>query len=217
MELSEVYPVLQLRIEAGPLQLAPVGDTDIPVLVGLAREGIHDPAVMPFAFPWTDAEPDRLPIEMARHYWRARADFSPEDWGMELVVRYDGEPVGVQALFSQHFLVTRSAETGSWLVGRRHGEGIGTAMRQAVCAFAFDHLGATEVTSAAFLDNPASRAVSAKVGYRSNGYETRKRREGESAVVERLVLTADDLVRGEPVQVTGLEGFRRFIGLPGTL
>ena len=96
--------------------------------------------------------------------------------------------MGMQGLAAKHYLVTRSAETGSWL-GRAHqGQGIGTAMRQAMCAFAFDHLDAAEVTSAAFLDNPASRAVSRKVGYRSNGVVRVQRREGELAERENLVL-----------------------------
>lgn len=39
-------------------------------------------------------------------------------------------------------------------------------MRQVMCAFLFDHLA---ITSSAFTDNPASLAVSRKVGYRPNG------------------------------------------------
>ena len=39
-------------------------------------------------------------------------------------------------------------------------------MRQMICAFLFDHLDFEEITSGAFTDNPASLAVSRKVGYR---------------------------------------------------
>ena len=87
-------------------------------------------------------------------------------------------------------------------------------MRQVICSFAFDHLEAAEVTSAAFVDNPASLAVSHKVGYRDNGVRRLRRREGELAVNQLLVLTPDLLVRGEhALEVTGLEAFRRSIGL----
>jgi RimJ/RimL family protein N-acetyltransferase len=86
-------------------------------------------------------------------------------------------------------------------------------MRRAVCAYAFDHLGAEEVTSAAFLDNPASLAVSRKVGYRPNGVVRLKRRDGEMALNQRLVLTPTDLVRGEPLEVVGAEDLRRFLEL----
>jgi len=129
-------------------------------------------------------------------------------------VRLAGEIVGVQALFGENFPVTRVAETGSWL-GRAHqGRGIGTLMRQAACALVLDHLGGQQLTSAAYEDNPASLAVSNKVGYVDNGVERRQRREGELAVLRRLVLTVDAFVRGpDPVRVEGVEGLRRAIGL----
>src|SRR6266567_1232650 len=50
-------------------------------------------------------------------------------------------------------------------------EGISTAMRQVIAAFAFDHLDAQHVTSAAFSDNVASVSVSRKVGYTENGVD----------------------------------------------
>ena len=88
-------------------------------------------------------------------------------------------------------------------------------MRQAVCTFVFDHLGATEVTSGAFLDNPASLAVSRKLGYRENGRRRLERRPGELAVNQQLVLSPADLVRGAPLEVEGLPAFRRLVGLDG--
>ncbi len=72
-------------------------------------------------------------------------------------------------MMANHFPTLRVFETGSWLGRRFQGHGIGTRMRQAMCTLAFDHLGFEEVTSAAFLDNPASLGVSRKVGYVPNG------------------------------------------------
>ena len=111
--------------------------------------------------------------------------------------------------------MTRTGETGSWL-GRAHqGRGIGTLMRQAICVTLFDHLGAEEITSAAFLDNPASLAVSRKLGYVDNGQIRRQRREGELAVTQQLILRPNDLVRPtHPVHVEGAASVRRLIGLP---
>ena len=74
----------------------------------------------------------------------------------------------------------------------------------------FDHLGAAEVTSGAFVDNAASLAVSRKVGYRE-GDVTRVARQGGLALHRRLVLRPEDLVRGEPVEVTGVEPLRAFL------
>ena len=110
--------------------------------------------------------------------------------------------------------MTRTGETGSWLGLAHQGKGIGTVMRRAICAFAFDHLDAEEVTSGAFTDNAASLAVSRKVGYRLGGQKRLRRREGELAVNQQLVLRPEDLVRGDQsIAVEGLPAFRRSIGL----
>jgi RimJ/RimL family protein N-acetyltransferase len=110
--------------------------------------------------------------------------------------------------------VTRTGETGSWLGRAYQGRGIGTRMRQAMCVLLFDHLGAQEITSAAFLDNPRSLAVSRRLGYAPNGQTRERRREGELAVCQRLVLRPADFVRpDDDVRVEGAEPVRRLIGL----
>jgi RimJ/RimL family protein N-acetyltransferase len=214
--LTEIYPLYALRVAAGDLELRVVRDDDIPELVALAQDGIHDPAVMPFAFPWTDVPADELGLAMARHYWRSRAENTREQWSLECAVRRDGELLGVQAIATKDFLVTRTGETGSWLARRHHGQGVGRRMRQAMCMLAFDHLGFEEITSGAFTDNFASRAVSARVGYRSNGVFRHKRRDDELAYLELLILAPEDLVRGDVhISVEGVAEVRRFIGLDG--
>lgn len=212
--LTDLLPVLGLRVTAGPLELRGITDDVLADLCGLAERGIHDPEQMPFYFPWTDAPADELARNTAQYHWRCRADFSPAAWDLHLATYVDGTLVGTQGFSTSDYLVTRTGETGSWL-GREHqGRGIGTAMRQAMCALLFDHLEAAEITSGAFLDNPSSLAVSRKVGYRDNGVRRHKRREGELALNQRLVLTPDDFVRGpHDVEVEGLAAFRRSIGL----
>lgn len=126
----------------------------------------------------------------------------------------DGRVVGSQGVAAKNFPVTRTGETGSWL-GREHqGRGIGTAMRRAFCALLFDHLGFEEITSAAFLDNPASLGVSRKVGYVETGLTRVKRREGELARTRGLLLTPETFVRDDVhLEVTGAEAVREFIGI----
>lgn len=212
--LVDLFPPLGLTLTAGPLVMRGISDEVLPELVDLARRGIHDPGEMPFYFPWTDAPEADLARNTAAYHWRSRAEFSASQWGLHLAVLHDGRLVGVQGLETSDYLVTRTGETGSWLGRDFQGRGIGTAMRQAVCAFAFDHLDAEEVTSGAFLDNPASLAVSRKVGYRPNGVRRLKRRDGELALNQSLVLTRGDFVRGaHPVVVDGLAAFRAFVGL----
>jgi len=209
----ELWPPYGLVITEHDLRLTVVTDDDIPGLVDLALGGIHDPEQMPFATPWSQAEPSVLPANMIRHLSGVRASFTPGKFDLLFAVRVEGTLVGMQVLHTTNFAVVRSAETGSWLGRRFQSRGIGTRMRAAVCAFAFDHLGACEITSGAFLDNPASLAVSRKVGYQPNGRMRMTRREGEVAVNQRLVLTPTTFVRGEPVEVTGAEPLRTFLGL----
>ena len=76
------------------------------------------------------------------------------------MVLVDDEPVGAQAVEADDSALTRSVLTGSWIVRRAHGRGIGREMRQAILHFAFVVLGAVEARSAALVDNPASRRVS---------------------------------------------------------
>lgn len=212
--LADLHPVLGLRVRAGDLELRGLTDDDLLDLCELAHHGIHDPARMPFAQPWTDAPPDELTRRTSEYHWLTRATWSPQHWSLQLGVWRDGQLVGCQGLEARDYLVTHTAETGSWLGLAHQGQGIGTAMRRVICAFAFDHLDAVEVTSSAFADNPASLAVSRAVGYLDNGTNRMQRRPGELAHEVRLTLTRDALVRGPELQVEGLAPVRRVMGLP---
>lgn len=213
MTLAEAFPPFGLRIEAGPLVLRPITDDLLPELIELALGGVHEPDTMPFYVPWTDAPAEELPLNYVQYHWGVRSGWTRTHWNLEFAVEHEGRIVGCQGFFADDYLVTRTGETGSWLGLRFHGLGIGTAMRQAICAFVFDHLDADEVTSAAYTDNPASNAVSRKVGYQPNGFVRKTRRSAEWQTNQRWLLTRDTFVRGEPITVTGVEPFRRFIGL----
>lgn len=215
--IADVYPVLGLRIVAGSLELRGLTDDDLAALGALARRGVHAPDRMPFDVSWSDAPTEQQPMGMAQYHWSQRASFSPSAWSLDLGVWVDGELVGSQGFGTRDYLVTRTGETGSWLGLEHQGRGIGTRMRQAICAFAFDHLDAVEVTSGAWVDNPPSIAVSHKLGYVDNGIPRKRRHRGDGReeVVERLALrlTPEAFVRGEPIEVHGVEPVRRLIGL----
>ncbi len=211
--IVDAFPVLGLRIRAGDLVLHGIDDDTIAELIELARRGVHPPDLMPFSHPWTDTPPEQFAASFAQYHWGVRSAFSPDDWSLDLAVRWQGQLVGTQGFRTHHYLLTRTGETGSWL-GREHqGAGVGTRMRQAMCAFLFDHLEAQEITSAAFVDNPASLAVSRKVGYRPNGMRRVERRPGEWQHSQALLLTPEALVRGPEITVEGLAPVRRLIGL----
>ncbi|MGI9157046.1 MAG: GNAT family N-acetyltransferase [Marmoricola sp.] len=130
-----------------------------------------------------------------QHYWRNRAEATPEKWSLELGVWHEGTFVGIQGVSTTDFAFTRTGGTGSWLGLPFQGRGTGTLMRQAICALCFDHLG-FEVTSGAFTDNPQSWAVSMKVGYVPNGLFRFMRRDA-LAVDRQLLLTPEAFVRSE--------------------
>ncbi|HEY0816730.1 MAG TPA: GNAT family protein [Pseudonocardia sp.] len=207
------WPLRNVVLHTPRLELRPDDDAGLDELVAEAYAGVHPPEEMPFARPWTDADPRYLGRGMLQHHWADRAALAPERWILHFLIRLDGRVVGTQGLGSRNFAITREVETGSWL-GRRHqGRGIGTQMRAAVLLFAFDHLGARSARSGAFPDNPASSGVSRRLGYRRDGTETVARR---GAPVEHLrwVVTPDTFVRPEwTLSVVGYdEGCRALLG-----
>ena len=209
---SDLWPPAGLTLTAGDLVLSTVTEDDLPALVELVLSGVHPEDFMPFDTPWTLAPREELPRRFAQYHWRSRASFAADDFDLNLSVRVAGQLVGVQGFATKNYPVTRTAETGSWLARRFQSGGVGTRMRQCVCALLFDHLGAAEVTSGAWVDNAASLAVSRKVGYREGDVD-RRQRQGALAWHRRLVLRPDDFVRGEPVQVSGVEPLRTALGV----
>jgi RimJ/RimL family protein N-acetyltransferase len=210
---ATALPLLALRITAGPVELRGITDDLLSPLADLATD-IHDPDFMPFTFPWSLTPAPDMARNVAQYHWGNRARFSPARWNADLAVFFAGELVGSQGFSTADYLVTRTGETGSWLSRRFQGRGIGTAMRQVICAFLCDHLGARYITSSAYEDNPASLAVSRKTGYADNGTEERNRL-GKPATLRRVLLEPANLVRYDhPLTVTGLPEFRVSIGLP---
>jgi RimJ/RimL family protein N-acetyltransferase len=185
---ATIWPFAALRIATPRLELRYPDDDDLVALAHLAAEGIHDAERMPFSTPWTRAPSPELERNALQHSWGRRAALARDDWSLPFVVRVAGETLGVQDVSAKQFAVRRTVETGSWLVQRAQGRGIGTEMRAAVLHFAFAGLGAEEALSGSFADNPASAAVSRHHGYEANGEEIFDR-EGEPARMQRWVLT----------------------------
>lgn len=213
---ATALPLLALRISAGPVELRGITDDLLGPIADLALD-IHDQDFMPFFEPWSLSPAHDMPRVVARYYWGLRSSFSPAKWSADFAVFYDGALVGVQGFSTSDYLVLRTGETGSWLARRFQGKGIGTAMRQVICAFLIDHVDARSITSAAFADNPASLAVSRKTGYTDNGSEPFNRM-GKPATLRRIVLKPASLVRYQhDLTVEGLPQFRESIGLdPGS-
>jgi len=212
--LARFWPLLGLRLATPRLVLTPLRDPDMPEVLELILDGVHEPGAMPFYLPWTEAPRDELIPNTLRYWWTSRGALLPTDWALPFVVRMSGSVLGVQDLMAKDFAVTRTVHTGSFLGLAHHGRGVGTEMRAAVLDFAFDHLKAERADSSAFTDNPASLRVSEKLGYSFDGTRVVQRRPGERAVEQRLILTPADFRRPAwRVQVAGLEPCRSMLGV----
>lgn len=208
------WPLFDLRVRTPRVELCYPDDDDLAVIAALAAEGIHDPDTMPFSVPWTRAESPALERAVLQFAWSRRAHLAPESWALPLLVSEDGQAVGIQDVSAEQFSVTRSIETGSWLVRRAQGRGIGTEMRAAVLHLAFAGLGAVEAYSASFVDNPASEAVSRANGYEANG-SVLSVREGSVVRSRRWVLTRERWLRQrrDDIDIVGLDACRELLGV----
>lgn len=218
MQFEELYPPFGLEIRMGDLRMHPVRQEEILPLLDLIADGIVSPDVEqypvlgPFALGEDTLERRRTSLKF---WWQCWIDVSPENWQIPMSVYRDDVLVGVQDIVAKRFTTVRSAETGSWLGVSHQGKGTGKLMRHAMCAFAFDHLGARELISGAFHDNHRSLGVSRALGYVHNGTRLSQRGTGDADAMIQMRLTPENFVRsGPPLEVDGLEPFLKYLGLP---
>ena len=106
-----------------------------------------------------------------------------------------------------------SVELGYWVARPFWGLGYATEAGRHMIDLART-MGIRNLVASHFVDNPASLAVSRKVGYVPNGDVRMTRRPGECAVNRALLLTPGAFVRPEaPVEVEGAAAVRRFLGI----
>ena len=168
--LADAWPLFGLRIRSERLVMRLPTESDLLRLMAVARAGIHPDGEMPFGVAWSTSPSPAFERGFLRHHWDTWAHWAPESWKLNLMVELDGAPIGSQSVHADQFPVFRTVNTGSWLGRPFQGRGLGTEMRSAVLAFAFDGLGARMADSSAFLDNTASNRVSRKLGYEENGH-----------------------------------------------
>ncbi|QUQ69826.1 GNAT family N-acetyltransferase [Kutzneria sp. CA-103260] len=201
----EPWPLRNLVLRTQRLELRPDDDYGLHQLIEVARAGIHPPEYMPFDIPWTDAPDAELGLNTLQFYWSHRAQLRLDNWHLHFLIRLDGKVIGEQAVHGRDFAVTREVSTGSWLGREFQGHGYGTEMRAAVLAFAFDHLGAVQARTSAYVDNEASLRVSRSLGYVDDG-TMRDSRRGEPAVQLRMLVTADRFATFRPRWKLDVEG-----------
>jgi RimJ/RimL family protein N-acetyltransferase len=210
-----LWPLFDLSIRSARLELRLPTDDELVELAAVAKAGVHPPDEMPFAVPWSTQPSPQFERNFIKHHWAMRAEWSPDDWTLNLGTFLDGRVIGSQGFTGTRFAVYRTIATGSWLGQAFQGQGFGKEMRAAVLAFAFDHLGALRAESDAFLSNPRSAAVSRSLGYVENGL-AQAAPEGHAIPTQKFLMTAEAWHSRprDPIEVTGLDACRDLFGLP---
>jgi RimJ/RimL family protein N-acetyltransferase len=200
------WPLFDLRVRTPRLEIRVPTDEDLYRLIELADVGIHDPAVMPFGIPWTDAPLPQRHRDSLQWWWSARAQWRPESWTLTGAVFVDGVPVGVQDMTAKNFATLRTVETGSWLGLKFQRQGLGKEMRAAMLHLAFEGLGAVEAISGGFHDNASSLATSRSLGYVANGERIVIRRGQPDRMIDlKLDRGTWAASRRDDIEIEGLE------------
>ena len=206
-----LWPLFDLKLMTPRLELRPIIDQDMPAAVAAARSGIHEPGRNPFSTPWSELPDDDLGSNMARWYWRCRAECTPENWTLLLGIWHEGRFVGCQDVGAKEFAALKTVSTGSWLKQSLQGRGLGQEMRAAVVLWAFDWLGAEVAESEAAAWNSASLGVSRALGYELNG-TTRKAWGTQVQTVQLVRVTPGTFRRPDwALQVQGHEAAAKFL------
>lgn len=197
------WPFFDLRLRCDDVVLRPVHDDDLSTLAAIFPDDAEqDPQAEKFGGLAPARDRSRLFVQ---GIWRNRGTWSPASWCLDLMVEVGREAVGLQSLEGGDFALLRTVDSGSWLATDARGRGTAVAMRTAVLAVAFDHLGAVAAVSSARKDNAPSLAVSRRLGYVDNGVSLT---DSPAGVVElqHLRLTREVwLAGGHRVEVSGLE------------
>lgn len=210
-----MWPLFGLEVATPRLLLRYVDDDLASQLARLAARGIHDPAFMPFAQPWTDVASPQLERNTLQWYWRCRAETAPGHFHLAFAVLVDDEVVGTTSIGATDFGVLRQFESGSWLGRAFQGRGLGTEMRLATLQLGFEGLGAELATTSAFSDNGPSLGVTRRLGYMAAG-TARLMRRGEVADSLRFQMAFDDWrdrLRRPDIEIRGLPACRDVLGV----
>lgn len=182
--------------------MAPVVEGDLDEIAELMPPDLemnpHTPR--PFGLP----EPLARGVALRQEHWKALGAWTPDSWDLGFLVRYDGQPIGMQGLEGEDFRILRTVETASWLAEEFRGRGLGKLARVAVLALAFDGLGAEVALTEAWSDNEASLGVSRSLGYLPNG-SVRHRRADSPWEMPRLRMDVSGW-RSMPRPVVEIEG-----------
>ncbi|MET7801584.1 GNAT family N-acetyltransferase [Streptomyces decoyicus] len=203
--MIDIWPLKALRVRSPRLELRLPSEEELAAVADVAARGVHAPGARPFVTLWTDLPPAERARHVVQQHWSRLGAWSPDNWALELVAFFEGQPVGIQEMRAEDFGVRREIVSGSWLGIDHQGQGLGTEMRAALLHLAFTELGAVSARSVSFADNHASKSVSRKLGYQPDGI-SRDVLGGQVVESQRFRLSEESWRRQEhlPMTVSGL-------------
>jgi RimJ/RimL family protein N-acetyltransferase len=207
------WPLFDIRLQRDGVTLRPAREGDLAELAALLPDDVeYDPSSS--MLDGLDLKENRRRL-LLQDYWSHWGSWRPESWYLLFVVFHNDKLVGAQSLEGDHFAVLRTVDSASWLVTETRGLGVGKAMRSAILALAFEHLGAVAAVSSARHDNCASLGVSFGVGYKPNGVSISDSPTGPCELTH-VRMTRDEWFAGawcRSTEVSGLDGCAPYFGL----
>ncbi|MDR3664075.1 MAG: GNAT family protein [Mycobacterium sp.] len=212
--MEATWRLAKLRVATPVLTLCHVTDDLAAELAQLAAQGIHDPATMPFAVPWTDAASPELERNTVEYFRQTRAEVSTQHWDVPLAVIAGGEAIGVCSVSADGFPARRTVSTGSWLGRRYQGRGTGREMRAAALQLIFAGFDADLARTAAWHDNAASLGVTRSLPYVQTGTSRQARRGVFDTMLEFTMTRRQwEALHRNDIQLAGVEETRNRLGL----
>jgi RimJ/RimL family protein N-acetyltransferase len=209
-----VWPLADLQVQTPRLTLRYISDDLGLALAALAAKGIHDPATMPFAEPWTDVPASELERNCLRYYWRNRAETTVERWNLDLAVMVGESVVGMCAVHADGFPHRRRLTTGSWLGRAYQGAGLGKEARQAALHLIFAGFNADVAITRAWHDNKASLAVTRSLPYTQTGKVVEPRRGQPDTMIEFAMVPEQwATIRRDDIRLIGVAAAREQLGI----
>lgn len=100
------------------------------------------------------------------HIWQCRRWLRQARGEVRFAIEHQGQLIGGVGYFCQR---TRVGELGFWLGQEYWGQGFATEASRAVVTYAFTAGNLEALTSANFIDNPASARILSKLGFMTSG------------------------------------------------
>ena len=103
-QLRDLWPLYDLRVRTGELELRYPTEAELPAFAGIVEGGLHPAGEMPFGLAWTETPTAERNVASYQWWMGSRARWSVDEWTLTLGVYEGGRPVGFQDLRAEKFL-----------------------------------------------------------------------------------------------------------------